>query len=143
MDRIHDLSSDLVVLVARLVRDVRRHNVDIPAASTRVMSLIDELGPSTVGRLAEQDRCSQPTMSGLVNGLVDRGWAGRTPHPADSRATLVSLTALGRRTLAMLRRHNADLVAERIAASGASVDDLQTAVTLLRALLPTTPEGTL
>lgn len=142
MDRIHDLSSDLIVLVARLVRDVRRHNVDIPAASTRLMSLIDELGPSTVGRLAEQDRCSQPTMTGLVNGLVERGWAERTPHPADSRANLVSLTTLGRRTLTTLRRHNAELVAERIAASGASVDDLQTAVTLLRALLPASSEGT-
>ncbi len=61
------------------------------------MSLLDELGPSTVGRLAEQDRCSQPTMTGLVNGMVERGWAERTPHPDDSRANLVSLTSLGRR----------------------------------------------
>ena len=34
------------------------------------------------------------------------------------------MTALGRTTLAALRRRNADLVAERIAASGRSVDDL-------------------
>jgi len=138
----HRLSNELVVLVARLVRDVRRHNVDVPAASTRLMSLLDELGPSTVGRLADHDRCSQPTMTGLVNGLVDRGWAERSPHPDDSRANLVTLTALGRTTLATLRRHNADLIAERIAASGRSVDDLETAVALLRDLVPPTQEGT-
>jgi DNA-binding MarR family transcriptional regulator len=106
------------------------------------MSLLDELGPSTVGRLADHDRCSQPTMTGLVNGLVDRGWAERSPHPHDSRANLVTLTPLGRTTLATLRRHNADLIAERIAASGRSVDDLETAVALLRDLVPPTQEGT-
>ena len=138
----HRLSNELVVLVARLVRDVRRRNVDLPAASTRLMSLLDELGPSTVGRLADHDRCSQPTMTGLVNGLVDRGWAERSPHPDDSRARLVTLTPLGRTTLANLRRQNADLIAERIAASGRSVDDLETAVALLRDLVPPTQEGT-
>ncbi len=138
----HRLSNELVVLVARLVRDVRRRNVDLPAASTRLMSLLDELGPSTVGRLADHDRCSQPTMTGLVNGLVDRGWAERSPHPDDSRANLVTLTAPGRTTLATLRRHNADLIAERIAAAGRSVDDLETAVALLRDLVPPTQEGT-
>ena len=142
MEEMHRLSNELVVLAARLVRDVRRRNVDLPAASTRLMSLLDELGPSTVGRLADHDRCSQPTMTGLVNGLVDRGWAERSPHPDDSRANLVTLTALGRTTLATLRRHNADLVAERIAASGRSVDDLETAVALLRDLVPPTQEGT-
>jgi len=142
MEETHRLSNELVVLAARLVRDVRRRNVDLPAASTRLMSLLDELGPSTVGRLAEHDRCSQPTMSGLVKGMVERGWAERSPHPDDSRAHLVALTAAGRSTLATLRRHNADLVAERIAASGRSVDDLRTAVALLRDLVPTTQEGT-
>jgi len=54
------LSNDLVVLSARLVREIRRNSVDIPAASTRLMSLLDELGPSTVGALAQADRCSHP-----------------------------------------------------------------------------------
>ncbi len=136
VDEMHELSNDLVVLVARLLRDVRRNNVSIPAASMRVLSLVDQHGPTTVGVLAEQDRCSQPTMTGLVNGLVERGWAEREPHPDDSRANLVSLTDLGRKTLSALRQNNADLVASRIAASGRPLDDLKTAVALLRDLLP-------
>jgi DNA-binding MarR family transcriptional regulator len=81
-------------------------------------------------------------MTGLVKGMVERGWAERSPHPDDSRAHLVALTSAGRSTLATLRRHNADLVAERIAASGRSVGELRTAVALLRDLVPTTQEGT-
>ena len=134
------LSNDLVVLSARLVREVRRHNDSLPAASTRLMSLLDELGPSTVGALASTDRCSQPTMSGLVNGLVEKGWLRRDPHPDDARASLVSMTSQGREVLTDVRRRNATLVAERIAASGRSEEELATAVAVLTDLLRPVPQ---
>jgi DNA-binding MarR family transcriptional regulator len=130
-DAVQSLSNELVVLSARLVRDVRRNNSEVPAASTRLLSLLDELGPSTVGALAAADRCSQPTMTGLVNGLVEKAWLERTPHPRDARSSVVSMTALGRDLLAGVRRRNAALVAERIEASGHSADDLATAVSVL------------
>ena len=132
---VHQLSNDLVVLRARLVREIRRNSVDVPAASTRLMSLLDELGPSTVGTLAQADRCSQPTMTGLVNGLVEKGWVQREPHPDDARSSLVSMTEEGRRTLAAVRRRNAALVAERIEATGHSPEELATAVAVLSDLL--------
>jgi DNA-binding MarR family transcriptional regulator len=129
------LSNDLVVLSARLVREIRRHTSDIPAASTRLLSLLDELGPSTVGVLASADRCSQPTMTGLVNGLVEKGWLQRTPHPEDARSSLVLMTDLGHQQLEAVRRRNAALVAERIEASGHSPDDLAITVSVLSDLL--------
>jgi DNA-binding MarR family transcriptional regulator len=132
---VQQLSNDLVVLSARLVREVRRNSVDLPAASTRLMSLLDELGPSTVSALAQADRCSQPTMTGLVNGLADKGWVQRVPHPDDARASLVSMTPDGRRKLTTVRRRNATLVAERIEASGRSPEELATAVAVLSDLL--------
>ncbi|GAB3658551.1 MarR family transcriptional regulator [Nocardioides korecus] len=133
--QVRELSNDLVVLVARLVREVRRHNTDVPAASTRLMSLLDELGPSTVGALAQADRCSQPTMTGLVNGLVLKGWLVRTPHPDDARSSLVSMTDEGERVLGGVRRTNATLVADRIARTGRTPEELATAVAVLSDLL--------
>ncbi len=133
--RVQELSNDLVVLVARLVREVRRNNTDVPAASTRLMSLLDELGPSTVGALAQADRCSQPTMTGLVNGLAEKGWVRRTPHPDDARSSLVTMTDEGSRVLSSVRRTNAALVAGRIERSGRSPADLATAVAVLSDLL--------
>ena len=129
------LSNDLVVLSARLVREVRRNAVELPAAGIRLMSLLDELGPSTVGALAQADRCSQPTMTGIVNGLAEKGWVQRGPHPDDARAALVSMTTDGRRQLGAVRRRNATLVADRIAAAGRSPDDLATAVAVLSDVL--------
>jgi DNA-binding MarR family transcriptional regulator len=132
---VRQLSNDLVVLSARLVREVRRNTADVPAASTRLMSLLDELGPSTISALAQADRCSQPSMTGLVNGLVSKGWLQRDPHPDDARSTLVSMTADGRNALDTVRSRNAALVAERIAASGRSPEELATAVAVLNDLL--------
>jgi DNA-binding MarR family transcriptional regulator len=134
-DGVQALSNELVVLTARLVREVRRNNSEVPAASTRLLSLLDELGPSTVGALASADRCSQPTMTGLVNGLVEKDWLQRTPHPEDARSSMVSMTQLGHRQLQAVRRRNAALVAERIEASGHSPDDLAITVSVLSDLL--------
>lgn len=131
----HQLSNELIVLAARLVREVRRSNTTIPAASMRLLSLLDELGPSTVSVLAQADRSSQPSMTGLVGGLVDKGWLRRDPHPSDARANLVSMTPLGEQTLAELRQHNAAGMAERIARTGHSPDDLALAVQVLADLL--------
>lgn len=136
-DDLHQLSNDLVVLSARLVRRIRRHAQGMPAASLRLLSQVDELGPSTVGVLAEADQVSQPTMSGLVRGMVDRGWLERSPHPDDARAWLLSLTPDGAEALSEQRRHNADLIAERVLAAGRSTEDVAAAVRLLRDVLTT------
>ncbi len=74
-------------------------------------------------------------MTGLVNGLVDKGWVRRDPHPDDARASLVSMTTDGRQMLTTVRRRNATLVAERIEASGRSPEELATAVAVLSDLL--------
>src|SRR5689334_18464675 len=103
---------------ARLVRAVRRA-VDSPAG-VRVLSLLDELGPQGVSALAAADRCSQPTMTGTVNALLERGMVTKSPHPDDARSTLVDLTDAGRAELARLRRDNGRVVAERLAARGHS-----------------------
>ncbi|WP_426243495.1 MarR family winged helix-turn-helix transcriptional regulator [Nocardioides sp. LHG3406-4] len=137
-DDLQDLSSELVVLSARLVRAVRRA-VEQPAGF-RVLSLLDELGPSGVSSLAVADRCSQPTMSGTVAGLVERGWVTRTPHPSDARSSLIDLTVAGRHELARVRRIYGAAVAERLRDQTTHTrEDVETAVAVLRDVLASQP----
>ncbi|WP_030484882.1 MarR family winged helix-turn-helix transcriptional regulator [Nocardioides aequoreus] len=139
-DDAHRLSNDLVVLSGRLVREVRRGTSEVSAAGFRLLALLDEIGPSSIGTLAEVDRCTQPTMSGLVKGLVVKGWADRSPHPTDARSTVVDLTNDGRSVLADVRSRNASVMARRVAESGHSVAELSAAVRLLRDVTqPATP----
>lgn len=127
------LSSDLAVHAARLVRAVRRA-LDQPA-SARVLSLLDEHGALGVTALAAADRCSQPTMTGAVNRLRDLGWVATTVNPSDARGSLVDLTDAGRSELTRIRRVNARLVADRLAAHPElTTEDLATAVAVLRAI---------
>lgn len=127
----HESSAALVLQASRLIRIVRRHSHHIPAASVRLLSLVDQYDSATVKDLATADQCSQPTMTGLVNGLVERGWLQREPNPADARSSLVSLTPDGRNELRDARAHNAELIQERAALAGVSDADLALAASVI------------
>jgi DNA-binding MarR family transcriptional regulator len=134
---VEELSADLVLAAGRFVRAVSRHtSTDVPTATLRLLSQVDELEPVTIGALAQADRCSQPTMSAAVHGLCDRGWGIKTPNPADARSSLVALTDSGRTVLAEARRERAAVVAARLRrAPDHDEQDLATAVAVLRGLL--------
>jgi|tagenome__1003787_1003787.scaffolds.fasta_scaffold20790957_3 DNA-binding MarR family transcriptional regulator len=128
------LAEDLVTQAARLVRAMRRRH-GLPAG-IRVLSVLDEQGPLSVTQLAAAYSCSQPTMTGLVNQLLEQGWATKSPHPSDTRSTLVSPTPAGTAELARVRRLNGEAVAALVARHPTlTTAELRTAVTLLRALL--------
>ena len=130
---LEEQSSELVVYAARLVRAVRRR-IGHPAG-IRILALLDELGPQGVTALAEVDRSSQPTVSGAVRQLEEQGLVARTADPTDARRSLVRLTPEGRRRLAAARRENGAAVAERLARTGHTADDVAAAVAVLRDVL--------
>ena len=132
-DHLEQLGSELVVQSARLVRLVRRRLAQ--PAGVRVLSLLDELGPTGVSALAAADHCSQPTMTGQVRQLKEHGWVEVTPNPDDARSTLVSLTDAGRAELARVRADHGRLVAERLRSQEYDDQQVAAAVELLRAVL--------
>jgi DNA-binding MarR family transcriptional regulator len=127
------LAGDLVTQAARLVRAMRRR-FELPAG-VRVLSVLDEQGPLTVTQLAAAYSCSQPTMTGLVNQLLDQGWVAKAPHPTDTRAALVTATRTGTAELSRVRRLNGEAVAAQLEHHPTlTAEELRTAVTVLRAL---------
>ena len=90
----------------------RRH--DLPAGA-RVLSVLDEQGPLTVTQLAAAYSCSQPTMTGLVNQLLEQALATKEPHPTDTRAALVVPTAAGTAELVRVRRLNGEAISDQLA----------------------------
>ena len=50
----------------------------------------------TMGALARSLHVTMPTMSGIVERLVQAGFLRRAPHPDDRRQVVVSLTPKGR-----------------------------------------------
>jgi DNA-binding MarR family transcriptional regulator len=137
---VEELSAQLMLYAGRLVRAVTRQAVgtstEVPTASLRLLSQVEELGPVGIGALAVADRCSQPTMSAGVRYLCQRGWAAKQANPADARSTLVTLTDEGRRVLEQARRERAAVIAARLRTDPHHhEEDLATAVAVLRSLL--------
>lgn len=60
--------------------------------------------PRTLRDLAEEMGADAPATTVLVDDLESRGLVKRQPHPTDRRAKLVSLTAAGRRQLAVAQQ---------------------------------------
>ena len=134
---VQELSSDLVVYAARLVRAVRRMH-ELPPGF-RVLSLLDEHGPLGISQLAALDRCSQPTMSGAVASLVERRLVDKRPNPADARSSVITLSEHGRDELTRVRQSYGATVAGRLDQHPEhSPEDLATAVAVLRDLLDPT-----
>jgi DNA-binding MarR family transcriptional regulator len=128
------LASDLVVYASRLMRAVRR-DLELPSY-VRVLSLLDEHGPTGITQLAVADRCSQPTMSTAVAQLVTLGLVTKAPSPTDGRASVVTLTEAGSAELARVRRLHGRRVAHLVAAHPSHThEELATAVAVLRDIL--------
>jgi DNA-binding MarR family transcriptional regulator len=108
------LGIDVVVASARLTRMASRDVSALPHAAMRLLGRLDELGPTRISDLAKADRCSQPTMSTLVQRQEEQAWVRREADPADSRASLISLTDAGLAELRRARQEAGAAVAARL-----------------------------
>ena len=61
-----------------------------------------ERGPLSLSELAQDMGTDAPAATVLINALEERGLVKREAHPTDRRAKQVSLTAAGRRVLAVI-----------------------------------------
>ncbi len=98
------LGADLLAVVARLNRlATQRAGIALPFAQARLLSTIEDQGPTRISDLAALDHCSQPTMTTQVRRLEDAGLVSRTTDPGDKRAVLIRITPKGSKTLTQVR----------------------------------------
>jgi DNA-binding MarR family transcriptional regulator len=91
-------------LAPRLVEliDLGARDYGLGFARGRVLWALRDSGPVLMRALSEALGVSPRTVTGLVDSLEADGWVTRTPHPADRRATIISLTPASEETLARL-----------------------------------------
>ncbi|ORB66149.1 MarR family winged helix-turn-helix transcriptional regulator [Mycolicibacterium tusciae] len=131
------LGADLLHVVARINRlATQRARLPLPFAQARLLSTIEDQGPTRISDLAVLDHCSQPTMTTQVRRLEDAGYVSRTVDPDDARAVLVQITSKGVETLRQVRVDREAAIEpylERLDASDRQA--LSEAVRVLRGLL--------
>jgi DNA-binding MarR family transcriptional regulator len=106
--RLHAASIDL----SRMFRQG-----DAGGLSARRQSALATLalaGKMSLAELAEAEHVRPPTMSRIVEALVEAGLASRAPAPDDRRAIRVAATAKGERMMRDARDRRARLLAQRL-----------------------------
>jgi DNA-binding MarR family transcriptional regulator len=79
-------------------------------------------------------------MSTLVQRQEENGWVRREPDPADSRASLISLTDAGRVELDRARQEAGAAIAARLRQlPETDLETLQAAVTVMHSILTLDP----
>lgn len=105
------------VLMGVTLRAIAAAPVPLTVPQHRLLVVISRQGPQRIGALAEDLGVNQSNASRLVDRLVVQCLLERATDPQDGRASLVSLTEQGERTIAAvnelrlveLRRLVADL----------------------------------
>ncbi len=100
--------SDLVRVVQFRDRD-RICCHDISVTQCYALEELIRRGPLTLNELAQVLYLDKSTASRVVDSLERKGYATRSPHPADGRALLLAATPTGR---ALCERIEGDLVVE-------------------------------
>lgn len=134
-----ELAARLRMTLGRLNRRVRQHGPQtLTSSQASTLASIEALGPVRLGDLAAHEGVSAPTQSRLVASLESQGLLRRTPDAEDRRATLLDITAEGRRQLERLRGERSAFLVERLGTlTAAQRDALVAALDALDALAAT------
>src|ERR1700734_3292626 len=121
----------------RLLRLVRAEDAQagIGPAQLSALSVLVFLGEKTVGELAGLEQVRPPTMSRVVEGLVQRRLVQRVSSPGDRRAVRITATPSGRKLLLAGKARRVRALAKRFERlTRDEVETLQAAAELMARL---------
>lgn len=84
------------------------------------LSVVVFAGPQSLGALAAAEGVAGPTMTRIVDGLVEQGLAQRLPNPNDGRSVQISATDSGQQLMRAAARRRIVTIADAIAAMPAA-----------------------
>lgn len=122
--RLFRLAPRLVDLI-----DLGARDYGLGFARGRVLWALRDSGPVLMRALSDALGVSPRTVTGLVDSLEADGWVTRSPHPADRRATIISLTPASETALRRLTESYAALAHDLL--GDVSPADLQRCLTVI------------
>lgn len=79
---------------------LHKHGVSKPIY--RVMTVLRETQPASIGAIAEAALTKRSTISRIIDRMIEQGLVSTESNPEDNRITEVTLTAAGQQTLRKL-----------------------------------------
>ena len=101
--------------VTRLHRRLRHTSLGgISPAQASMLATIEKLEHPTLGALATAEQIQPPSVTRLVQSLLDAGLCTRTVDATDRRSQRVQLTSAGKRELARIRKKKTEFLREQL-----------------------------
>ena len=98
----------------RMLRLARRDAGGLSGPRLAALSTIAHTGPTSLARLAAAEGVSPPTMTRLVDSLIEAGLAARETDPTDRRAIRISATEAGMELLRAGEVRSSTVLATRL-----------------------------
>jgi DNA-binding MarR family transcriptional regulator len=108
------LHSAAIHLLRKLRREDAASGLNAPRLSA--LSVVVFAGPVTLGDLAAAEQVRPPTMTRIVDALVEQGLVAKKRNAEDGRSTLIHATAAGKKLLMQGRERRVRALAVQIAA---------------------------
>ncbi|MBA2342951.1 MAG: MarR family transcriptional regulator [Thermoleophilaceae bacterium] len=97
-----------------------RSAMELDLRQRRLVQVLGLAGPLPIAAAGGRLGVSPSTMTGLADRLEQQGYLARRPHPTDRRATVLELTAKGRRLFEREKDFYSRLIDETLAPLGRS-----------------------
>jgi len=113
---IRDISARLHSTAIRLLRTLRREDDGSGLSAPRLsaLSVIVYGGPMSLAELAAAEQVKAPTMSRIVDALVERRLLSREAKPGDRRSVRISATEQGTQLLSAGREQRVGALVARL-----------------------------
>jgi len=111
-----DIAARLHSSAIRLLRTLRREDDGSGLSAPRLsaLSVVVFGGPLSLAELAAAEQVKPPTMSRIVDALVERGLVTRIAKPGDRRSVEIEATAEGVQLLEAGRERRVSALVERL-----------------------------
>jgi MarR family transcriptional regulator, 2-MHQ and catechol-resistance regulon repressor len=118
----------------RLQRGAEKNlvSIDLTPAELRILRVLREQGSSPMNRFCHETMLSQPSITGIVDKLEDRGLVERVRSREDRREVLIAITPKGDHAFVKGMDMHRQFVEKALSALGS--DEVDTLVALLKKL---------
>jgi DNA-binding MarR family transcriptional regulator len=115
-EELRELATRLHAASIRLLRTLRREDdgTGLSAPRLSALSVVAFAGPLSLTELAAAEQVRPPTMSRIVDALVESGLVTREAAPGDRRSVRIAATAKGVRLMDQGRERRVMALVERL-----------------------------
>ena len=130
-ENLHETATELRLATFRLARRLRSvravdsRNTAMSDAQLGVLAALRAHGRHSLTALADRERVTAPTMSALVTGLEEQGYAIRIPDDQDRRRVPVDITPAGESIVVETFERRTQLLMTEIAELDLTEDELR------------------